>query len=127
MTEISGLLIDDEPEVLSLLEDVFRTKGVIVDTAATTQQGLDLLAQKSYDIVVTDLNQNPSGVQVYRAAISRGIQDTYILTGGTTDDTLMREAQELAGPNLLTKPIQIDTFYRIIEQVKQRKIDNPKL
>ncbi len=53
MAEI--LLIDDEEQVLDFLSTVIAKKGHSLDTAKDGREGLGLLRNKKYDLVVTDL------------------------------------------------------------------------
>jgi CheY-like chemotaxis protein len=50
------LVIDDEPEVCSLLEKVLGRAGYQVLTCGTGEDGLQLLAQQPIDLVIVDKN-----------------------------------------------------------------------
>ena len=121
MTELTGLVIDDEPMVASILCEILASEGVSVDSAPSTAEGIEKLNSRTYDLVITDLNQEPTGVQVYNYAKSKGVRNIYILTGGGADK-LIDEAKKTAGNGLLTKPINLVVIQQIIEQAKQRKI-----
>jgi DNA-binding response OmpR family regulator len=49
------LLVDDDRAVLFGFAEYFRSRGMSVDTAAELEQAQTLLAQESYDFVVSDL------------------------------------------------------------------------
>ena len=115
---LTALVIDDEPDVKSLFVDVLQSEGVTTDSVATTREGLDLLARKSYSIVITDLKQNPTGTEVYRYAREKGMH-AYIATGGA-DPIVIGEARKVAGENILMKPINIDQLADIVKKVKER-------
>ena len=103
--ELTALVIDDDSQVLQLVSRFTEQGGFKTDQAATTQDGLDLLMSEQYHLVFTDLDQNPTGIQVYNAATAKGIE-TYIMTGGAVNKSkLAAEAQSVAGENLLTKPL----------------------
>ena len=119
--EITALVVDDEPAILQIVARLLQSRGAKVDTAPTTSAGLDYLTKSAYDVVITDLNQTPSGVEVYREALKRGIHNAYILTGGTEQQSLMDLAVQEAGENLLFKPVQIETLYSIVDKAKARK------
>ena len=121
MAVLTGLVIDDEPMVASFLCEMLELEGVSVDSAPSTAKGIEKLNSGTYDLVITDLNQEPTGVQVYNYAKSKGVRNIYILTGGGADK-LIDEAKKTAGNGLLTKPINLVVIQQIIEQAKQRKI-----
>jgi len=49
------LVIDDEENIRSTLEEFLSLTGYQVDTAATGAEGLDHLGAASYDLVLSDL------------------------------------------------------------------------
>lgn len=120
MNELTALVIDDIPDIAELFSYFLIDKGVRTDTVGTTAEGLGKLTQQIYDIVITDLNQKPTGIDVYKAAVSIGVPDVYIVTGGA-EGSLMTEAKQVAGEHLLIKPIEIEVIHRIIDKAKERK------
>ena len=51
----SILIVDDEATARDLCADVAREAGLLVRTATTTEQALEILEQYPVDIVLTDL------------------------------------------------------------------------
>ena len=49
------LIIDDDVELVTLLVDYFNLEGFVTTPAHTAEEGLKLLAQQSFDIVVLDV------------------------------------------------------------------------
>ena len=49
------LVIDDEPDISDLIRQVLTRLGFQVKTASNGQQGLKLLDNASFDLVVTDM------------------------------------------------------------------------
>lgn len=118
--ELTALVIDDDASIRMFIPPYLKMQGISTDVTKTTSEGLGLLKQKRYGLVLTDLNQDPTGVEVYREATSRGME-TYIMTGGTTPE-LLDEAKTVAGDNLLEKPFGLSTLNNIIEQ-SRKKLD----
>jgi len=111
--ELKALLVDDEQGIIRLLTRVLNGNGVAtIDVAATTQEGLKLLEGEHYNLVFTDLNQQPSGVEVYRAAKAKG-SEAYIMSGYAPD---MNQAVEIAKDHFLGKPFNIPLINRIIRE-----------
>jgi DNA-binding response OmpR family regulator len=61
------LVVDDAPDIVTLLKLAFQLGGYAVDTALSGEQGLELAAVHSYDVVILDLNlPDLDGVEVCR-------------------------------------------------------------
>jgi two-component system NtrC family sensor kinase len=61
------LIVDDEPEVGALLADILRREASIIDIAASGQGALELLNEREYDAIVTDLRMpEMDGPELYR-------------------------------------------------------------
>ena len=119
--ELTALIVEDEDGIRALLEGYLTSQGIKTDAVETTIKGLELLTQSTYDLVLTDLNQNPSGVRVYQAAMEKGMK-AYIMTGGASDH-LMQEAEQVAGTNLIHKPFRpVRDIGPIIEALKTEKL-----
>ena len=117
------LVIDNESSILLSFYQALKDKRVVLDVTQTTAEGLDLMARTRYDLIFTDLMQQPSGIDVYSTAVSKGIE-AHIITGG---GDLLEEAIEVAGEDLLMKPFLIkEAIYPIIEKARQRKLEPPK-
>lgn len=52
----SLLIVDDEASLLDLLSDSFRLSGYQVETATDGELALGLLREKTFDLVITDIN-----------------------------------------------------------------------
>lgn len=118
-TELTALVIDDEDLMRKLLTDYLSDIGVRTESVATTALGLDLVTQNNYDLVFTDLNQTPSGVELYQAAIERGMK-AYIMTGGASPE-IIGEAKRIAGKNLILKPFNLRDIESIVDGLKAQK------
>jgi CheY-like chemotaxis protein len=65
----SILVLDDEESLLQLLQEGLSARGLQVDCAATLEEALAYLAQRSYDVLLCDLNlSNNGGVASGKAA-----------------------------------------------------------
>ena len=55
-TIASILFVDDEPEILTALTRLLRSKDLTIHTAISGEKGLRVLEQQNIDIVVSDKN-----------------------------------------------------------------------
>jgi YesN/AraC family two-component response regulator len=80
----SILVVDDEESVRTMLRMVLEGEGYAVTTAGTVPQALALIAQSSFDVLISDLNiGHPSDGFVVVSAMRRThpAAQTFILTG----------------------------------------------
>ena len=49
------LLVDDDEFIRNSLRMVFNNKGCFLETAETAEEGLRILEEKKYDIIISDL------------------------------------------------------------------------
>ena len=79
MTHI--LVVEDDPGILVLFEEVLLIAGYHVDTAETFQVAADLLASREYDLLLTDGKlSDGSGLVLADAVKAKGIK-ALIVTG----------------------------------------------
>ena len=70
--EIRLLVVDDEQEICSLLEDVLKVEGYDVEVCTDGQNALSRIESSRFDGVITDLKMpGVDGLQVAQAAKSR--------------------------------------------------------
>ena len=102
------LVIDDETPIRNLFRDALDGWGYAVDTASTGEAGLELLRQKSYDVVLTDyLMPGISGVEVARVVQRENRATTVILVTGSANDDEFRAARR-CNVTVLSKPVALE-------------------
>jgi len=85
------LVVDDEAEIREALSRHFRFLGYEVEVAGNGREALDKLAQKKYDVVISDIVMPiMDGVELMRS-IRREFAMVYviIITGYVTQDNVM--------------------------------------
>ena len=111
------LVIDDEPSIREFLTILLQQEGHSVDTASDGEQGIHLLPDGSYDLVLTDLKmRNLSGVDVLRATkdLDQSIQVIVVTAFATTETAV--EAMKLGAADYVTKPFKVDELRVQIEK-----------
>lgn len=77
------LMVNDIPEEMVNVKRVLRSLGITVDIAQTTKLALDMLADASYDVVISDMNRDgipDEGIQFLNESIQRGIYRPTVFT-----------------------------------------------
>ncbi len=100
------LLVDDEAHILTSLKRMLRPDGYTVVTAPSGQEGLNVLATTSVDVIVSDQRMpGMSGVEFLRQAKALHPHTVRLVLSGYTDLQSVTDAiNEGAIYKFLTKP-----------------------
>lgn len=117
-----ALLIDDDTVVRNVLRDIVTSFGYRADAAASGAEGLTLLEQNRYDVVLTDLRMpQMTGWQVLAAVRARDARTpVIIMTGSPVHADDHRIAQP--GVLLVRKPVEP----RILQEALRRALNGPR-
>ena len=111
------LVVEDRDSLRRMLELALKAEGYEVVAAADGAAALARLAERGFDLVLTDLKlPDLSGIEVLAA--SRKAQPrvpVVVLTGYGTVGTAV-EAMKLGAFDFLEKPLEIDDLTRLIER-----------
>jgi PAS domain S-box-containing protein len=101
------LLVDDEPELVDLMRDVFEAAGYEVASAETGAVALELLGEARFDAVVSDLRMpEMDGPALWRAVAARwpGLSRRMVFVTGDTLSPGAREFLRETGQPCVEKP-----------------------
>jgi DNA-binding NtrC family response regulator len=107
MKEVNILLLDDEPIVGQRLKSGLVKMGCEVETFENPLEAMARIAQKKFDIVITDVMMaEASGIQVLETArkINPAVK-VIIITGYATAE-LAREAMDKGAYDMIAKPFK---------------------
>ena len=113
------LIVEDDFDTLHPLAELLRLKGYKVGTATEAQQGLTVARQYPPDLIITDIAlPGPSGLHfIGQVRRDRQLKSTPIVVISGCGPMILVEA-EAAGANCcLEKPIDIDLFWSVIDQI----------
>ncbi len=110
------LLIDDQIDIQEMLADLLRNHGIAVDAYANGEQAIKRLKEKTYDLIITDLNMPKLGgfefIEDARKTVLRGLDIPFlIITGGKdmSEDHLYQLGKEI-NAQVLRKPFSKQAF-----------------
>ncbi len=103
------LIIDDEVEIRESLEEIFREESYAVTTAATGDEGLTLVRDAAYDVVLLDIwLPDRDGLEVLKEINALEAKpEVIIISGHGTIETAVR-ATKLGAYDFLEKPLSLD-------------------
>lgn len=120
------LVIDDEEGIRDGLRSLLQDEGLAVETAVNAEDGQRRLAQKSFDVILLDLNlPGEDGLSIL-ASLRTGVPpaDVIILTGyGTVANTV--EAMRKGATDVIEKPFTQDRMLAVIRRcLEMRQLRN---
>lgn len=109
------MVVDDEPIVGKRLRQVFGKIGFEIETYTDSAAALAAMAEKSFDIVVTDLKmEGIDGIEVLKRVRAMNPKTrVIIITGYASPDTAELAEQEGVFA-FLAKPFRLDELKQVI-------------
>lgn len=103
------LVVDDEESIREFLEIMLKKENYEVTTAEDGQRAKDILAKKSFDMVISDLQMpNVTGIELLKH-VKESYPDVVfmlITAFGTTESAV--DAMKMGAYDYVTKPFKID-------------------
>lgn len=118
------LVVDDEVKVCDFLSEVLSQEGYQPETADSGRKALELLRQKGFDLLITDLMMpEMDGLRLLELAREEDPDlAVLVITGYSTVETAV-EAMKKGAFDYLPKPFKIDQIKVIIDKaLKQRRL-----
>lgn len=119
---MSVLLVDDEPSMLRVLVRCLKGSFVEVLCACNADEALALLAQRSIDVIVSDVDMpGISGLELL-SIVRREYPSTVrmLLTGAATTDRALAAINEGEVARFFAKPLEADVFRDSILAMTER-------
>jgi YesN/AraC family two-component response regulator len=128
------LFVDDEPNIRLTLGMYLEDQGFAVTLAATVAEALKLITEKTFDVLIADLNVGQAGDGFTVVSAMRRTQPqavTFILTGYPAFETAL-EAIRLQVDDYITKPTDTGTLAdkirgKLAEPKREHHIESKRL
>ncbi|MBD3387080.1 SpoIIE family protein phosphatase [candidate division KSB1 bacterium] len=116
------LMVDDDLNVIKLLSGFLKNENFDVTGVESGEAALEEIKEKSYDLVISDLNlPGINGIEILEAAKRKNKHtQVLILTGYGSIDSAVRAMQKGAY-EYLTKPIDGSTFLYKVKKALERR------
>jgi DNA-binding NtrC family response regulator len=109
------LIVDDEPEILSVLKDQLEEDGIQIQTASAGKQALELCERESFDAILSDLNMpQMDGLKFLKNLRDRGNQTPFVVLTGYGDKDKAVQALKLGAFDFLEKPWSSDQLEEVV-------------
>jgi two-component system nitrogen regulation response regulator NtrX len=124
------LIVDDEAEIRESLESILSEEGYVVTTAATAAEGLALIRDAAYDVVLLDVwlpdRDGLEALGEIRQMDSANVPEVVIISGHGTIEAAVR-ATKLGAYDFLEKPLSLARTLIVLKnavQSRQMREDN---
>ncbi|WP_216722701.1 response regulator transcription factor [Streptomyces mayonensis] len=118
------LLVEDDPELVTMLSGVLRDEGYAVDVATDGQRGLHLGLTRQYDVLVVDRRLPVlDGLDVLARLRSRAVRTPVMLLTamGTVHDRV--DGLDAGADDYLVKPFELDELSARLRALCRRALD----
>ncbi len=122
MGDLGVLLVDDEVEFLETLEKRLRRRNMQVSIATSGEQALEVLGQRTPDVVVLDVKMpGMDGIETLREIKRRApLVEVVMLTGHANLEVAI-QGMEMGAFDYLMKPVDIDELVYKLQDAHRRK------
>jgi DNA-binding NtrC family response regulator len=122
------MVVEDETiKRVSLVDDLVSA-GFETASASHGQEAIDLLAQESFDVVITDLRMsNIDGMELLKHIKHNGYAQTeVIMMTAYGSIPLAVEAMKLGAYNFITKPFRNEELIPLLERIREKNQRSPE-
>lgn len=128
MKEYSILLVDDDPFILEGIGADLESQGFGLTEASSGDRALELLAEKNFDLVITDLvMENVDGIQVLKKAKALNPDTMVIILTGYGNMKSAIDALRHEADDYLLKPCESAEMLHRINQCQEKAALRQKL
>lgn len=118
-SELNVLVVEDDEALRESFQQLLSYLFAEVDAAVDGQDALDQLAEKNYDIVLTDLRMpRMSGFQLLQEIRQQSPQQPIVVISAHEDEVLRRELA-VYKVHYLSKPVILEELLKVVIPIGQ--------
>lgn len=126
--ETSILIVDDEPEILKILINIFSKYFSTVHTATNGRVAQEIVRDSKPDIVLTDIKMpEVSGLDLVIQMRAEGINTPVVLISSSEDRNDLLKAIKLGVQDFVTKPFKRADVEQAVHRVLEMSVRNNDL
>ncbi|MBN2337573.1 MAG: formate/nitrite transporter family protein, partial [Acidobacteria bacterium] len=117
------LIIDDDDIILKSCRKIFEAEGFEVSTTANPQEGLNLVSEKSFDVVLVDwMMPGFDGMDVVEEIDRRSPNSALVMISGHPSVGRATEAMKRGAMDYLPKPFKPEEITAVVKKAVRRKV-----
>jgi len=118
VVEGNVLVVDDDPEMVEMLNEVISRKGFKVVGVGSGEQALEELEKQHFDLIFLDLVlPGMSGVEALSAIKEKDKKAVVVIITGYGDDPIAMDAMSLGPLFLIRKPFRVSDIVEVLNAV----------
>jgi len=115
------LVLDDEAIVCERLKDYLENEGYLVETLVDSQQAIERLRQKPFDVVITDLKmKGPTGLDIVHFIRQQDQHTQMIIITGFATLEAARDAEYCEVVDFIHKPFRLDQLGSAVKKAAKK-------
>jgi putative nucleotidyltransferase with HDIG domain len=116
------LIVDDEPNICSLLRELLSRQDYQIDTCLSGQDALAKMAESHYDMLISDLKMpGINGIELIKTVKTQSPDTaTVLVTGYATVETAVKALRHGAD-DYVTKPFNIEELRKVVSRGLESK------
>ncbi len=112
------LVVEDEPQIGLLIEQVLRKHGFGVSRASSGRQALEILESKAPDLILSDVDmQEMSGPELVRQLNEKNVTIPVVFMSGHSNDRLATFGIDFANITLVRKPFSPTSLVNLLKNI----------
>jgi formate/nitrite transporter len=121
------LVIDDEEIVLKSCRKIFEAEGFEVVTTANPQEGLKLVSESHFDVILVDwMMPGFDGMDVVEEIDKRSPNSTVVMISGYPSVGRATEAMKRGAMDYVSKPFRPEEITEVVKKAVRRKVTEEK-
>jgi CheY-like chemotaxis protein len=119
------LVIDPEPRVRNLYENMFRVDGSSVVGVENATQALEKVESRHPDLIITEQNlPGLSGLEFLKSLNDAGVGIPVVFVSSSTNEEIVKEAKALGARQYVAKPFVIERLKGLVQELLQGSGDS---
>jgi len=121
------LIIDDEEIVLKSCRKIFEAEGFAVVTTANPQEGLKLVSESTFDVILVDwMMPGFDGLDVVEEIDKRSPNSAVVMISGYPSVGRATEAMKRGAMDYVSKPFRPEEIIEVVKKAVRRKVTEEK-
>ena len=121
------LVIDDEEIVLKSCRKIFEAEGFAVVTTANPQEGLKLVSESHFDVILVDwMMPGFDGMDVVEEIDKRSPNSAMVMISGYPSVGRATEAMKRGAMDYVSKPFRPEEITEVVKKAVRRKVTEEK-